>query len=268
MCTWVGCGHSSFPENPIVFQELLLQRFFLPPKSLLELLPNPVLLQSPACWTRIKHKVPTWPILNSESISEVNFLWLPLLFHGKASVKADQLIRILISAIRKQVTGFRITSFAMRGFCVAKTSPKHLLSSMKIKLVIFFSPGTKDIINLTVLCFACPFICSLCGSSLYCIYSTLRTASIHGEIAQTMLLHYTTSTQTAISGVSSLLCCSSYQVYKVHPPACAQHHLNQTNRLTYFLRSYCLALAEVEGYFYCSPTKQKLLHGSQHIIVF
>lgn len=64
-------------------------KIFLPPKSFLELLPNPVLLQNPACWTRIKHKLPTWPILNSESISEVNFLWLPLLFHGKASVRAD-----------------------------------------------------------------------------------------------------------------------------------------------------------------------------------
>lgn len=76
-------GTSIFPENPLVFQQLSVRKFYLPPKSFLELLPNPILLQSPACWTRIKHKLPTWPTLNSESISGVNLVSSSLSWKSK-----------------------------------------------------------------------------------------------------------------------------------------------------------------------------------------
>lgn len=267
MHTWVGYGQSSFLRNHQFFRSSCYKDFSSPKIS------------SGAASKSCLASKSSLLDKNQTQASHLAHPKLRIHFRSKLSVASSSLSwkskcqsRLVDKDfdICHQKIGHRLQNYFIcneRILCHQNQS-KAFVIKHENQVGNFFSPGTKDIINLTVLCFACPFICSLCGSSLYCIYSALRTASIHGEIAQAMLLHYTTSTQTAISGVSSLLCCSSYQVYKVHPPACAQHHLNQTNRLTYFLRSYCLALAGVEGYFYCSPTKQKLLHGSQHIIVF
>lgn len=54
---------------------------------------------------------------------------------------------------------------------------------MKIKLIYIFFSKNQGRNQPNSPRFSCPFICSLSGSSLYCVYSALRIASIHGEIA-------------------------------------------------------------------------------------